>query len=58
MAEALLRLRGMRVIGIVGSPRRGGNTDLLVERVLDGAMGEEKTKPPCPFSRRRAADNP
>ncbi|MGY4707796.1 flavodoxin family protein [Candidatus Bipolaricaulota sp. J31] len=46
MAEALLRLRGMRVIGIVGSPRRGGNTDLLVERVLDGvrAHGLETEK--------------
>ncbi|MDR7866682.1 MAG: flavodoxin family protein [Sporomusaceae bacterium] len=26
-----------RILGIVGSPRRGGNTDLLVARVLDGA---------------------
>lgn len=26
-----------RVLGIVGSPRRGGNTDILVARVLDGA---------------------
>lgn len=26
-----------RVIGIVGSPRRGGNTDILVEHVLKGA---------------------
>jgi len=25
------------VLGIVGSPRRGGNTDLLVSRVLEGA---------------------
>jgi multimeric flavodoxin WrbA len=25
------------VLGIVGSPRRGGNTDLLVEAVLEGA---------------------
>ncbi|NOX44150.1 MAG: flavodoxin family protein [Caldiserica bacterium] len=27
----------MKVIGIVGSPRRGGNTDVLVEQVLAGA---------------------
>jgi multimeric flavodoxin WrbA len=27
----------VRVLGIYGSPRRGGNTDLLLDRVLDGA---------------------
>ena len=27
----------MRVIGIVGSPRKGGNTETLVERILAGA---------------------
>jgi multimeric flavodoxin WrbA len=27
----------MRVIGIEGSPRKGGNTDTLVERILAGA---------------------
>ena len=27
----------MTVIGLVGSPRKGGNTDLLVEEVLKGA---------------------
>jgi len=27
----------IRILGIVGSPRRGGNTDILVERVLAGA---------------------
>jgi multimeric flavodoxin WrbA len=27
----------MKVVGLVGSPRRGGNTDLLVGNVLDGA---------------------
>ncbi|MGI9953525.1 flavodoxin family protein [Moorellaceae bacterium AZ2] len=27
----------MKVIGIIGSPRRGGNTETLVERVLAGA---------------------
>ncbi|MBC7217638.1 MAG: flavodoxin family protein [Candidatus Caldatribacterium sp.] len=27
----------MRVVGFVGSPRKGGNTQLLVERVLCGA---------------------
>jgi multimeric flavodoxin WrbA len=25
------------VLGIVGSPRRGGNTELLVDAVLEGA---------------------
>lgn len=29
----------MQVLGIVGSPRRGGNTDLLVDAVLAGARG-------------------
>jgi multimeric flavodoxin WrbA len=27
----------MRVLGLVGSPRKGGNTDLLVSRILNGA---------------------
>ena len=27
----------MRVLGLVGSPRKEGNTDLLVNRILDGA---------------------
>ena len=27
----------MRVLGLVGSPRKGGNTDLLVSSILDGA---------------------
>ncbi|MCF6097156.1 flavodoxin family protein [Thermovorax subterraneus] len=27
----------MKVIGIIGSPREGGNTEILVERVLKGA---------------------
>jgi multimeric flavodoxin WrbA len=27
----------MKVLGLVGSPRRGGNTDLLVDTVLEGA---------------------
>ncbi|MHC6712065.1 NAD(P)H-dependent oxidoreductase, partial [Staphylococcus aureus] len=27
----------MKVIGIVGSPRKGGNTEILVEKVLSGA---------------------
>ena len=27
----------MRVIGLVGSPRKGSNTDLLVSKILDGA---------------------
>jgi multimeric flavodoxin WrbA len=30
--------RATTVIGIVGSPRRGGNTDVLVEEVLRGAQ--------------------
>ena len=30
----------MKVLGIVGSPRKGGNTDVLVERVLEGARKE------------------
>jgi multimeric flavodoxin WrbA len=27
----------MRVLGLVGSPRKGGNTDLLVSKILEGA---------------------
>lgn len=30
----------MRVLGIFGSPRRGGNTDILLEETLKGAEGE------------------
>ncbi|HHW42499.1 MAG TPA: flavodoxin family protein [Desulfotomaculum sp.] len=30
----------MKVIGVVGSPRRGGNTEILVETVLEGAAAE------------------
>lgn len=29
----------MRVVGFVGSPRKGGNTDLIVEAILGGALG-------------------
>lgn len=28
-----------RVLGIVGSPRRGGNTDILVDHILRGSVG-------------------
>jgi multimeric flavodoxin WrbA len=27
----------MKVLGLIGSPRKNGNTDLLVSRILDGA---------------------
>ena len=27
----------VKVLGIYGSPRKGGNTDLLLDRVLEGA---------------------
>ncbi len=30
-------MQGKRVVGIVGSPRRGGNTEILVDEVLRGA---------------------
>ena len=30
----------MRVLGIAGSPRRGGNTDILLKEVLDGAASK------------------
>lgn len=30
----------MKVLGIVGSPRKGGNTDLLVQQVLEGAKSQ------------------
>ncbi|MGD0644594.1 MAG: flavodoxin family protein [Candidatus Bathyarchaeia archaeon] len=33
----------MNVIGLIGSPRRGSNTDLLVSTVLDGASTSNHT---------------
>ena len=30
----------MKVLALVGSPRQGGNTDLLVERLLNGAKSK------------------
>ncbi len=27
----------MQILGVVGSPRRGGNTEILVDEILDGA---------------------
>jgi multimeric flavodoxin WrbA len=30
----------MKVLGLFGSPRRGGNTDLLLEEMLKGAQGQ------------------
>lgn len=30
----------MKVLGVVGSPRKGGNTDALVEKVLEGARSK------------------
>ncbi|MGZ3613650.1 MAG: flavodoxin family protein, partial [Thermodesulfobacteriota bacterium] len=30
----------MKVLGIFGSPRRGGNTDLLLEEALKGTQAE------------------
>ncbi len=30
----------MRVLGVVGSPRRGGNTRILVSRILEGAQDQ------------------
>ncbi|MCU0594318.1 MAG: NAD(P)H-dependent oxidoreductase, partial [Desulfobacterota bacterium] len=28
----------MKVLGIYGSPRKGGNTDQLLDKVLEGAL--------------------
>lgn len=33
----------MKVLGVVGSPRKGGNTDILVEKILSGAQKEGNT---------------
>lgn len=33
----------MKILGLVGSPRKGGNTDLLVEEVLKGAAKNNHT---------------
>jgi multimeric flavodoxin WrbA len=30
----------MLVTGIIGSPRKGGNTDLLVQKILEGALSK------------------
>ena len=30
----------MKVLGLFGSPRRGGNTEILLEEALKGAEGE------------------
>ncbi|MDP3017532.1 MAG: NAD(P)H-dependent oxidoreductase, partial [Deltaproteobacteria bacterium] len=30
----------MKILGIFGSPRRGGNTDILLEETLKGAQKE------------------
>ena len=30
----------MRVLAIAGSPRRGGNTDTLLSRFMEGAAGK------------------
>jgi len=32
----------MKILGIVASPRKGGNTDTLIDRVLEGAKGGNK----------------
>ena len=40
----------MRLLAIAGSPRRGGNTDVLLEKFVEGALGagaEVKTMTPC-----------
>lgn len=31
----------MKILGIVGSPRKGGNTDVLIDRVLEGAKSRK-----------------
>ena len=33
----------MKVLGVVGSPRKGGNTDILVDRALSGAQEKGNT---------------
>ncbi len=35
--DSMNESNGIRALGIVGSPRRGGNTDILVDEVLSGA---------------------
>ncbi|RKY31951.1 MAG: flavodoxin family protein [Candidatus Omnitrophota bacterium] len=35
----------MKIVGIVGSPRKGGNSEILLDRLLEGASGiKEKEK--------------
>lgn len=33
----------MKILGVVGSPRKGGNTDILVNKVLSGAQEKGNT---------------
>jgi multimeric flavodoxin WrbA len=41
--EKMNHVSKIQVLGIVGSPRRGGNTEVLVEEVLAGAHAEGST---------------
>ena len=34
----------MKILALIGSPRKGGNTDILVDRILDGSAAGGKTK--------------
>ncbi|MEM2088424.1 MAG: flavodoxin family protein [Thermoproteota archaeon] len=57
----------MKVLGLIGSPRKGSNTDLLVSRILDGASASnhlteklylyELNISPCVDCRRCKKDN-
>ena len=31
----------MKILGIAGSPRRGGNTDILLSRFMEGALSRQ-----------------
>ena len=33
----------MRILALIGSPRRGGNTDILVDQILKGAKTKGHT---------------
>ena len=35
--------KGLKVLGLFGSPRKGGNTDLLLDEALNGAAAEGAT---------------
>ena len=47
----------MKILGIMGSPRIKGNTDLLLDKALQGGVVSSEDEPGTPGSRDMDADN-